>query len=150
MIALIRKARVPGQIFLAWRHDSWRMVEFIYYVLYNKQLQVSSARSCAAPVRATGKGRPYGPSIPYKITPAGSLISSQPGGTPFRAITLAFGLFFCDCRWTGAFSVDHAHKNSHPTLKMGRKIRHIMRISSVLFGHTVVNNSLTKIVADDF
>ncbi len=34
----------------------------------------------------------YGPSIAYKITPAGSLSSSQPDGPPCRTSALAFGL----------------------------------------------------------
>ncbi len=38
------------------------------------------------------KGRWYGQSITYKIKPAGSLSSSQPGGPPCWASPLAFGL----------------------------------------------------------
>jgi hypothetical protein len=38
-----------------------------------------------------GIGRRNVPSITYKITPAGSLSSSQPGGPPCRANYLAFG-----------------------------------------------------------
>jgi hypothetical protein len=34
----------------------------------------------------------YGPFITYKITPAGSLFSSQPGGPPCWVSPLAFGL----------------------------------------------------------
>jgi hypothetical protein len=40
----------------------------------------------------TEKGRQYSPSITYKITPAGSLSSSQPGGPPCWVRPLAFGL----------------------------------------------------------
>jgi hypothetical protein len=43
------------------------------------------------PVRY-GKGRRYGPSITYKITPAGLLSSSQPGGQPCWTSPLDFGL----------------------------------------------------------
>ncbi len=39
-----------------------------------------------------GKGRQYGPSITYKITPAGSLSSSQPGGPSCWASPLVFSL----------------------------------------------------------
>ncbi len=39
-----------------------------------------------------GKGRQYGPSITYKITTAGSLSSSRPGGPPCWTSHLAFGL----------------------------------------------------------
>ncbi len=50
-------------------------------------MEIPSARSWAAPVRATGTVRRrqavrYSPSITYKITPAGSLSSCQPGGPP--------------------------------------------------------------------
>ncbi len=38
------------------------------------------------------KGRWFGPSITYKITPVGSLSSSQPGGPLCWAISLAFGI----------------------------------------------------------
>jgi hypothetical protein len=39
------------------------------------------------------KGRRYGPSITYKITPAGSLSSGQPGGPPcWVSPIIAFGL----------------------------------------------------------
>jgi hypothetical protein len=43
------------------------------------------------PVRY-GKGRRNEPSITYKITPVGSLSSRQPGGPPWWASPLAFGL----------------------------------------------------------
>jgi hypothetical protein len=59
--------RVPGHAFPAWR-SSWWMVVYIY------------------------KGKRYGRSITYKITPAGSLSSSQPIGPPCWASSLAFGL----------------------------------------------------------
>ncbi len=49
------------------------------------------------PVRY-GKDRRYSPSITFKITPAGSLPSSQPGGPPWWASPLAFGVIAqCSC-----------------------------------------------------
>jgi hypothetical protein len=42
------------------------------------------------------KGRRYGPSIMNKITPAGSLSSSQPGGPPCWTSPLAFSLISFD------------------------------------------------------
>jgi hypothetical protein len=49
--------------------------------------------SCQCNRYGTEKCRRYGPSITHKITPAGSLYSSQPGGPPWWASPLAFGLF---------------------------------------------------------
>ncbi len=64
--------RVPIHAFLSWR-GSWRMVVNIIF----QQLEIPSARSWAAPVRATDrKGRRYHPSIMYKIKPARFLSSS--------------------------------------------------------------------------
>ncbi len=61
---------VPGHAFLSW-HSSWQTVVNIYYIT---AAGIPSARSWAASVRANDmvqKGRRYGPSITYKITPAG-------------------------------------------------------------------------------
>ncbi len=58
-------------------HDRWMCTLAI-----KQQLEIPSARSLAATVRATDTvGRRYGPSITYKITPAGSLFppASQAG-----------------------------------------------------------------------
>jgi hypothetical protein len=54
-------------------HDGWLCT----YIYIKQQLEILWARSWAAPVRY-GKGRWRGPSITYKITPAGSLSSMQP------------------------------------------------------------------------
>ena len=43
-----------------------------------------------------GKGRQYGQSITYKITPAGSLSSRPSRGPPCWASPIAFGLIACD------------------------------------------------------
>ncbi len=56
-----------------------------------------SAGSWAAPGTVRyGEDRQYSLSITYKITPAGSLSSRQPGGPPCRASPLAFGLIVRD------------------------------------------------------
>ncbi len=72
-------------------HDEW-----LCTFAKQKQLEAPSARSWAAPVKATGTVRKrqavHGPSITCKITPTGSLSSSQPGGPPAWASLLAFGL----------------------------------------------------------
>jgi hypothetical protein len=72
------------------------MTDGCVHLLYNiswKFLQLAAGQLLSGqPVRYGGKGKRYGPSITYKITPAGSLSSSPPGGPPFWASTLAFGL----------------------------------------------------------
>jgi hypothetical protein len=68
------------------------MVVYIYYITaagYFTQLVAGQLQS-GQPIQY-GKGRRYGPSITYKITPAGSLSSSQPGGPPCWSSPLAFG-----------------------------------------------------------
>ncbi len=51
-----------------------------------------SNRSAPDRGKCVRQGSRHGPSIMYKITPCWSLSSSQPGGPPFRASPLAFGL----------------------------------------------------------
>jgi hypothetical protein len=82
--------KVPGHAFLAWR-SSWRMVVYIYYIIAAGNYISTLQRLSGQPVRY-GKSRRYLPSITYKITPAGSLSSSQPGGPPCWTSPLAFGL----------------------------------------------------------
>ncbi len=84
--------RVPGHAVLAWL-ISWRMVAYIYYLTAAGDSICSQlGSSFRASDTVLGKGRRYGPSITYKIPPAGSLSSSQPGGPPCWASPLAFGL----------------------------------------------------------
>ncbi len=71
--------RVPGHAFLAW-HSSWRTAVYVCYITSTGN-SFSSQLLSGRPVQY-GKGRRYGPSITYKITPTGSLSSSQPGGPP--------------------------------------------------------------------
>jgi hypothetical protein len=69
------------------------------HLLYNSSMKIHqlAARQLrlGQPIRY-GKGGRNGPSITYKITPAGPLSSSQPGGPPFWASPLAFGLIGID------------------------------------------------------
>jgi hypothetical protein len=87
--------RIPGHAFLAGR-SSRRMVVYIYCTItyITKFFQLLSGQ----PVRY-GKSRQYGPSITYKVTPAGSLSSSQPVGPPCWVSPLTFcliePLFLC-------------------------------------------------------
>jgi hypothetical protein len=69
------------------------MVVYISYITAARKFHQLTAEQLLSgqPVRY-GKSRRYGPSITYKITPAGSLSSSQPGGPPCWASPLAFGL----------------------------------------------------------
>ncbi len=66
-------------------------LEFGFLPLH--RIKKSIARSWAAPVWQRygiyGTGRRYGPSITFKITPAGSLSASQPGRPPCWTSTLA-------------------------------------------------------------
>jgi hypothetical protein len=82
-------------------HDGW-LCTFTKQQLLEIQL---AARQLllGLPVRC-GKGRPYGTSITYKITPAGSLPSSQAGRPPCWASLLAFGLI----------GTDKCHAANHP------------------------------------
>ncbi len=74
------------------------MTDGCVHLLYNssckfyKFYQLTSGQLLSG---RNGKGRRYGPSITYKITPAGSHSSTQPGGPPCWASTLAFGLTEC-------------------------------------------------------
>ncbi len=68
----------------------------LYTFTIKQQLEIPSARNCAAPVRETGtvrKRQTVWPAIMYKITPARSITSSQPSRPPWWASPLAFGLF---------------------------------------------------------
>ncbi len=71
-------------------HDGW-----LFSLLNNsswKFHQLAAGQLLPGQPVRYGKGRRYGPSITYKITPAGSLSSSQPGGPPCWASPLVFGL----------------------------------------------------------
>ncbi len=71
----------------------------IYYITAaGKFHQLAAGQLLSAQPVLYGKGRQYGPKITYKITPAGSLSSSQPGGPPCWASPLSFGLIGCDLR----------------------------------------------------
>jgi hypothetical protein len=82
------------------------MVVYIYYT-YNssrKFMQFSTGQLLSGQPVRYGKGRRYGPSITYKITPAGSLSSSQQGGPPCWASPLAFGLIVSDHNFVFIFA----------------------------------------------
>jgi hypothetical protein len=69
------------------------MVEYIYYLTAAGNSISSISIPCQDNRYGTEKaGGIYGPSITYKITPAGSLFSSQPGGLSCWTSPLAFGL----------------------------------------------------------
>ncbi len=73
---------------------------YIYYI--TEQLEILSARSWAAPVRAAGTERKRHAvwsvhHVQNKITPAESLSSSHPGWPPCWASPLAFGLIGVTC-----------------------------------------------------
>jgi hypothetical protein len=83
----------PGHAFLAW-HSSWRIVVYIYLIIDIsswKFHQLTAGQLLSGHLVRCAKGRLYDPSIMYKITPAGSLSRSQPGGPPCWAGPLAFG-----------------------------------------------------------
>jgi hypothetical protein len=70
-------------------HDGWLCVMCTFTISWKfHQLAAGHAGKAVW----FGKGRRFGPSITYKITPAGSLSSSQPGGPPSWTSPLAFGL----------------------------------------------------------
>ncbi len=54
-------------------HDGWRLVVYIYYMTAGGN---SISSELGGKLVHYGKGRWYGPSITYKITPAGPLSSS--------------------------------------------------------------------------
>jgi hypothetical protein len=86
-------ARVPGHAFVAWC-ISWRMNVYIYYITAPES---SISSQLGSSCQGNWSRRRYGPSVTYKITPAGSLSSSQTGRPPFWASPLAFGLIGCGC-----------------------------------------------------
>jgi hypothetical protein len=64
----------------------------VHVCTIKQALKILSANSWAAPIRATVTVRKYrrnGPSMMYKITPAGLLSSRKPGGPPCWASPLA-------------------------------------------------------------
>ncbi len=66
-------------------------VHLTYNCSWKFHLHTAGQLLSGQPVRY-GKGMRYGLFITYKITPAGSLSSSQSGGPPCRASPPAFGL----------------------------------------------------------
>jgi hypothetical protein len=86
--------RVPGHAFLRdISHDGW-LCTFtnLPYTSSWKFHQLAAWQLLRGQPVQYRKGRRYGPSIPYKIIPVGSLSSSQPGGPLSFANPLAFGL----------------------------------------------------------
>jgi hypothetical protein len=65
------------------------MTDGCVHLLYNSSWKFSSQRASVQPLWR------YGTSITSKMTPAGSLSSSQPGGPPYWPSPLAFGLIGC-------------------------------------------------------
>ncbi len=99
--------RVPGHAFLVW-NSSWRMVVYIYNITAADN-SISSQQGNRYGTQNQGAG----PSITYKITPAGSLSSSQQGGpscwaSPLASSPLALGLIgaYKEIRWD--WSLDFA------------------------------------------
>jgi hypothetical protein len=71
------------------------MTDGCVHLLFNsswKVYQLAAGQLLSGQQVRYGKGRRYGPSITYKITPAGSLSSSQPGVSPCWANPLSFVL----------------------------------------------------------
>ena len=123
---------MPGHALLAWRiaHDGWLCTS-----LYNSSWKfhgLAAGQLLSGQPLQYGKGRRYGPSITYNITPAGSLSSSQPGGPPCWASPLAFGLTVLD----GDGAKSHDRKKERDLLycswSMGEKIRKMWRSHSAL------------------
>jgi hypothetical protein len=88
--------------------ESWRMVvhNLLQYSSSWKFQQLAAGQLLSGkPVRYR-KGWWYGPSIIYKITPAGSLSSSQPGGPTCSASPLAFSLIESMGVATSSFDLD--------------------------------------------
>ncbi len=84
--------RVPDHAYFALC-SSWRTVVYVCYIYTSwKFHQLAAGQLLSGQPVQYGKGRWCGPSITYKITPAGSLSSSLPGGPPCWASSLAFGL----------------------------------------------------------
>jgi len=69
--------RVPGHAFHEWC-SLWRIVVYIYYITAaGNSINSQLGSSCQGKTVRYGKGRRYGPSITYKITPARSLSPPQ-------------------------------------------------------------------------
>jgi hypothetical protein len=77
-------------------HDVWLYTFGIHYNSSWKFHQLAAEQLLSGQPVRYGKGGREGPSIIYKIAPAGSLSSSQPGGPPYWVIPLAFGLIIHD------------------------------------------------------
>jgi hypothetical protein len=92
-------------------HDGWLGIQLLYNNSWKFHQLAAMQLLSGQPVRY-GKGRWYCPSITYKITPAGSLFSSQQGGPSCWASPLAFGLIGCHGRQCSSLSVftEFAHR----------------------------------------
>jgi len=83
------------------------MTDGCVHLLFNsswKFYQLAAGQLLSGQPERYGKDRRYGPSIMYKITPAGSLSSSQQGGPPCWTSPLAFGLFVSDHNFVFIFA----------------------------------------------
>jgi hypothetical protein len=76
-------------------HDGWLCTFLILYNSRWKFQQLAAGQLLSGQPVRYGKGRRYVPPIMYKITPAGSLSSRQPGGPPCWSSTLAYDLIGC-------------------------------------------------------
>ncbi len=93
-------------------HDGHGCVHLLYVFSWKFQQLVAAQLRSGQPIRY-GKGRWYGSSSTYKITPAVSFSSSQPGEPPFWTSPLAFGLIGSNTRpvivsmegWLGSHAI---------------------------------------------
>jgi hypothetical protein len=94
------------------------MTDGCVHLLYNsswKFHQLAAGQLLSGQPVRYGKGSRYGPSITNKITPAGSLSPSQPGGPPCWASSLTFGLigpYSLHCNKTDREIPVHTHDDA--------------------------------------
>ncbi len=118
-------AIVPDHAFFA-RRSSWRMFVYIYNITAaGNSVSLQPGHLLSGQPVWYRKGRRYGPSITYKITHAGSLSSSHPGGLPCWASPLAFGLIDPRLGRTTEYT------ELHPLLS---GVHSVMRVKLVLAG----------------
>jgi hypothetical protein len=127
------------------------MTDGCVHLLYNSSWefhQLAAGQLLSTQPVHYGKDRRYGPSLTCKITPAGSLSSSQPGGPPCWANPLAFGLIGTN-QTNVRISALHY---SYVAQAVGR-VQGVHKPGSFSRGLNIVNNSTwsqnkTKHVAD--
>ena len=100
--------------------DGWTVVYIYFITAARNSISSQLGSSCQGNRYQCRKGRQQGLSIIYKITPAGSLSPSQPGGQPCRASPLAFSLIeptYTVTRIPNIYSQNHNSATSLPNTK---------------------------------